>query len=94
MAKLSVHDEAPASPIEVWLSRANLEIRCTIVHEDESTEAVEVDSLSMRGAQREITGWLISRGYKPVGRWAGEWASGAAQESSRSFRVERNDDGE
>jgi hypothetical protein len=26
----------------------------------------------MRGAQREITGYLISRGYKPDGRWTTE----------------------
>ena len=25
-----------------------------------------------RGAQREITGWLIAQGYKPDGRWTTE----------------------
>ena len=87
--KPSVHDEPPGSPIEVWLSRPNLEIRCTIVHEDESTEELDVDSLSMRGAQREITGWLLSRGYKAVGRWEGEWVTevGGTQETSRMFRA-------
>jgi hypothetical protein len=47
-------------------------VTCQVVHEDESTEALDVDSLSMRGAQREITGYLISQGYKPDGRWATE----------------------
>ena len=26
----------------------------------------------MRGAQREITGYLITEGYSPVGRWEAE----------------------
>lgn len=26
-------------------------------------------STSMRGAQREITGWLRDQGYAPAGRW-------------------------
>jgi hypothetical protein len=26
----------------------------------------------MRGAQREMTGWLIRQGYTPVGRWSTE----------------------
>jgi hypothetical protein len=28
-----------------------------------------VDSLSIRGAEREITGYFINQGYTPVGRW-------------------------
>jgi hypothetical protein len=60
------------SPIEVWLRQRNLTVRCKVVYGGESTEELEIDSLSMRGAQREITGWLISQGYKPDGRWAAE----------------------
>lgn len=60
---------AKTGPIEVWLSRDNLEVRCIVVHEDESTDRVKIDSLSLRGAQREITGYFISKGYKPDGRW-------------------------
>lgn len=56
-------------PIEVWLTQANLTVTCTIVYNDESTSSLDVDSLSMRGAQREITGWFIQAGYKPDGRW-------------------------
>lgn len=59
-------------PIEVWLSKANIQVTCTIVREDETTTSLEVDSLSMRGAQREITGYLISLGYSPAGRWETE----------------------
>jgi hypothetical protein len=58
------------SPIEVWLRQRNLSVSCKVVHADESTEELEIDSLSMRGAQREITGSLIKQGYKPDGRWA------------------------
>jgi hypothetical protein len=57
------------SPIEVWLSQRNMEVSCTVVHEDESTGHLTVDSLSMRGAMREMTGHFISQGYQPVGRW-------------------------
>jgi hypothetical protein len=62
----------PDGPIEVWLNQTNMEIGCMIVHEDESTEAEGVEALSIRGAQREITGWLIDQGFKPAGRWETE----------------------
>jgi hypothetical protein len=57
------------SPLEVWLTNRNIEVTCMVVHEDETTTQLEVDSLSMRGAQREITGYFIGEGYAPVGRW-------------------------
>jgi hypothetical protein len=44
-----------------------------------------IDSLSMRGAQREITGWLIKQGYKPDGRWAAE--AGVDHETWRRFKL-------
>ncbi len=56
-------------PIEVWLTQGNMEISCMIVLEDESTQPQDIRSLSMRGAQREITGWLIGLGWEPAGRW-------------------------
>jgi hypothetical protein len=50
---------------------------------------VDIDSLSMRGGQREITGWLIGRGYKPVGRWETEHGdSDGYAEASRKFKAE------
>jgi hypothetical protein len=66
-----------------------MEITCTVVREDESTYEIDVDSLSMRGAQREITGWLISDGYEPVGRWQVEHDDGAMQaaETVRRFKL-------
>lgn len=84
------HDEKP-SPIEVWLSQPNMEVTCTIVREDESTDSRSVSSLSMRGAQREITGWLIRRGYVAVGRWEIHAQAGGDEgdpvETSRTFRL-------
>jgi hypothetical protein len=81
------------SPIEVWLSRANMKITCTVVLEDETTSALDVKSLSMRGAQREMTGYLIAYGYTPVGRWEVEAGSDSssggneAVETSRKFKL-------
>jgi hypothetical protein len=81
------------SPIEVWLSRATMKITCTVVLEDESTSTLDVNSLSMRGAQREMTGCLISHGYTPVGRWEVEADSDngsggkEALETSRKFKL-------
>jgi hypothetical protein len=78
------------SPIEVWLSRANTEITCTVVLENERTSAHEVTSRSMRGAQREMTGYFIAHGYTPVGDWEIE-ADGdggkEAVETSRKFQL-------
>lgn len=77
-----------AGPVEVWLSQQNLAINCTVVHEDESTDALDIESLSMRGAQREITGYFIGRGYKPDGRWEATAADrGDVLESMRRFRA-------
>jgi hypothetical protein len=38
-----------------------------VVH-DESTECLGLDAFFMRGAQPEITGYLISQGYESPGR--------------------------
>jgi hypothetical protein len=66
-----------------------MEITCTVVREDESTYEPDVESLSMRGAQREITGWLINDGYEPVGRWQVEHDDRAMQaaETVRRFKL-------
>jgi hypothetical protein len=77
--------EEPTGPIEVWLSQENMEVTCRIVHEDETTTEPPVDSLSMRGAQREMTGWLIDQGYRPAGRWMEE----AEGEAYRQFTPAR-----
>jgi hypothetical protein len=79
---MTIYQEKP-SPIEVWLTQENMEVACMVVREDESTDVLDVLSLSMRGAQREITGNLIDVGYKPDGRWVQE----ADGETWRRFRL-------
>jgi hypothetical protein len=71
-------------PIEVWLTQDNLEMSCRIVFNDETITEPDVRSVSMRGAQREVTGWLISQGYEPAGRWQLEDEYGF--EAMRLFR--------
>jgi hypothetical protein len=75
-------------PIEVWLRQTNMQVTGTVVYEDEHTRDLEPESLSMRGAQREVTGWFIGDGYKPVGRWQTERdgdTKGQPLEVSRRF---------
>jgi hypothetical protein len=64
--------ERPVQPLQAILSRKNLEITCTLVFEDESLSGQPVVSLSLRGAQREITGRLVALGFVPAGRWSAE----------------------
>ena len=73
-------------PVEVWLWQRNMVIRCNVVYEDEFTFEVDVDSLSLRGAQREITGLLIRIGYTPVGRWVGEVDGETRRQFKRSSK--------
>jgi hypothetical protein len=75
-------------PIEVWLSKINIEVTCRVVFEDETDYTLPVDSLSMRGAQREMSAWLIAQGYEPAGRWTYETEEGLdeGEEAFRTFR--------
>ena len=42
--------------------------------------------MSIRGAEREITAWLLSQGYRPAGRWQTEAEDGGnAMEVLRLF---------
>lgn len=79
---------ARRQPIEVWLTQANLQVTCRVISEDETATEYVVDSLSMRGAQREMTSFFIGRGYKPAGRWEAEAVDdeGTTLESVRRFR--------
>jgi hypothetical protein len=79
---MTIYQEKP-NPIEVWLTQENMKVLGMAVREDESIEELLVISLSMRGAQREISGNLIKVGYKPDGRWVQE----ADGETWRRFRL-------
>lgn len=76
--------EKNTGPIEVWLSQQSMEVRCAVYFEDETSLDLDVDSLSMRGAQREMTAWLIARGYEAAARWVSE--DEADSETHRQFR--------
>jgi hypothetical protein len=77
-------------PIEVWLTKRNIEVMCRVVHEDETVDELSVESLSMRGAQREITGHFKRLGYEAAGRWETEHAAGdESEETVRKFRQEQ-----
>jgi hypothetical protein len=64
--------ERSPQPLRAILSRKNLKIICTLVFEDEGVRYPQPESLSIRGAQREITGALVQVGYVPAGRWSEE----------------------
>lgn len=60
---------------------------CTLVLEDESISYPEVRSVSMRGAQREITGQLVVKGYVPAARWSEvEQDDDGFRECTRTFK--------
>lgn len=71
-------------PIKVWLSQPNdLTVTCRIFEDDGEALSL-INSLNMRGAQREITSRLVYQGYTPVERWQPENDDGT--EYSRKFR--------
>ena len=87
----SIWDQSPKTqPIEVWLSQRNFEVTGWVVYESERTDHLKIESLSVRGAQREVTGFLIQQGYAPAGRWEIERTMDGDQESpvetSRRFK--------
>jgi hypothetical protein len=78
--------------LQAVLSRKNIEISCTLVFEDESASSLEVASVSVRGAQREITGMLVGdHGYVPAGRWSDDGQDDDGySEWSRAFKPGQN----
>jgi hypothetical protein len=56
-------------PIEVRLRQRNIAVTCLVRHEDGTSEQLDVWSLDMRGAQREVTNRFKREGYCPAGRW-------------------------
>jgi len=75
--------ETTTKPIEVRLSRPHLEVTCRIVFSDGTAIAVGVDALSFRGAQHEMTAWLIEQGYEPAGCWSSQDENG--RQAARTF---------
>lgn len=81
--------DALSSPVEVRLRKMRLDLTAVVAHEDEATEPLRVKSVSMRGAQREVTTLLKRLGYRPVTTWRTPAASDVgAVESQRVFRLD------
>lgn len=81
--------EVKLGPVEIWLfwTRAQMEIGSRYVYQSEATRRGVAESVSMRAAQREVTGDMIAKGWEPVGRWVTEVEeNGAAIECYRNFR--------
>jgi hypothetical protein len=76
--------ETTTKPIEVRLSRPHLEVSCRILFPDGTAVAVGVDALSIRGAQHEMTAWLIEQGYEPAGCWSTQDEND--RQAARTFR--------
>lgn len=86
METKSISGTESGGPVEIWLTQQGngMQIACMMVEDDESTRAIDVKAWSMRGAQREVTGWLRRQGYEPAGRWLPEGSKGL--ETVRQFR--------
>lgn len=79
--------DTKTGPVEVWLTQGNMAVTCLVVHEDETTTDWPLDTLSMRGAMRELTGYMLAKGYEPAGRWTTEREDvGHVAEASRRFK--------
>ena len=78
-----IKDDSEPGPVEVRLAEATAPIRicCKVISEDGGVTEFEIDSPTMRGAQREMTSYLRGTGLVPLGRW-----EGTAAESVRRFR--------
>ena len=79
---------ALSSPVEIRLRKKRLDVTADAEHEDEATEPLRVKSVSMRGAQREITTHMKGLGYLPVTSWSGAEQVAGALESRRVFRFD------
>jgi hypothetical protein len=86
--------EDNTSPVEVWLTKKDIAVGAVIYADDVVLWQDDTDSISMRGAQREMTAWLISAGYEPLDRWRVEYTNGGgeydvAMETVRTFRPKK-----
>jgi hypothetical protein len=87
-------NDIPLQEIEVQLSQIGQDAPIArIVYPDSSHRDFRVRSLSMRGAQREVTGVLIRRGYRPRTRpFTWERTGDTAPTWSRKFGPDRPQD--
>ena len=84
-------DTSRPQALRAVLSRKHIEITCTLVREDESAFQHDLSSLSVRGAQREITSMLVDQDYVPAGRWSDDGQDDDGySEWSRAFKPGEN----
>jgi hypothetical protein len=77
--------------VEAWLSKTPDSLKAWVVDETERRREVHLDSLSLMGAQRELSGWLVENGFEPLQRWSYQDPPGGPrqdfQECVRHFRL-------
>jgi hypothetical protein len=61
-----------SNPIEVWLRQDDGSVVSMVVNADEGTYARDITWRSLKAAQREISGQLVTSGFKPEGGWTVE----------------------
>lgn len=74
-----------AEAVEVIVTRKGMSLMATLYGPDETAVDLEVNTLSVRGAQRDVTASMIDGGYKPLGRWETLAEYGDDEEASRLF---------
>jgi hypothetical protein len=84
--------EDNTSPVEVWLTKKDIAVGAVIYADEVVIWQDDADSISMRGAQREMTARLMAAGYEPLDRWRVEYTnggSGAADTAIETVRTVR-----
>lgn len=61
---------------QVWLTRPDGKLKCKVTFDNSTYADYEIKSQSLRGAEREITGWMIKQGFRPSGDWQGTLQTG------------------
>lgn len=70
-ALTSIHDQPRPSPILAWLSQTDIEIECHVIYEGVTIDELDVDTLDLGRAKRELVRYLVGLGYRPVTPWVG-----------------------
>lgn len=74
-----------AEGVEVIITRKGMSVRAVMHGPADRVSELDVDTLSMRGTQRDLTAGLIRGGYKPLGRWETLAETDDGEEAARLF---------
>lgn len=69
-------------PFIIKLTQEYIDVICTAIFSDKTEQSLEIDSVKILSAQREITNILVALGFRPVSRWIEE----NLNEKTRIFR--------